>query len=333
MRRAAVGLAWSAGVLLCSQWAFAPIMFENARLDYALYPRHDPKLVVAGTITGLEWEKMPETHIFVPPRYAVLFDVESVILGDPRHHGRTIRVNCNSFMWPTELVRCEVGQRCMLIVDPRWKTPATKPSSERAETQGAEGKQIEDCGRIAGVLPVRHRDLETAKTTEAARRVVVNEILAVLKEETDPARQRLLILQVGPVLTFDEGMTLAPFLNSGRPWLRRAALAGMVYATGKPEYVRLAAEDVQEFLSSHKASDTVDDVDVGRGYAAHQLLFRYYFFLNPLARQWGTRWDEPTAQEYDCLFEEMVATGVLSDDVIHILTPAPRVVQTSTAPG
>ena len=88
--------------------AFAEIYTTNSRLDHALWPEHDPKLVVAGEIGAVDGEG------------ALQFRVTGVILGADAHRGQTLTIPAKSFLWPQTLVPLEKGTSCILVLRP-WE--------------------------------------------------------------------------------------------------------------------------------------------------------------------------------------------------------------------
>jgi hypothetical protein len=95
-----------------------------------------------------------------------------------------------------------------------------------------------------------------------------------------------------------ESEALIPFLKSDDPWLRRAALAGLVFATKEMNYLSMAHQDIERFIKTTDASSTINDLDYGRAYAPYPLLFSHYFFL---AVGWS-REEDAAAPAYLALF-------------------------------
>jgi hypothetical protein len=273
------------------------LLTVNQRLDHALYAGHEPKLVVAGrivevTTTEREWR----------PRVSrIVLEIERVVQGPPSEEGRRLAVDLHSFDWPSALVRPEAGTDCALVL--------------RRE----HGDQLYTVVPVDGAAAVPH-----ARDGEHTMRILTREILSVLAKETSPARQRLLILQVAPILRADEAHGLDAYLKSGDPWLRRAALAALTYATGSEPYLRLAAEDVQRFFSTTGEDDLIDGIEPGVRYAAYPFLFEHYFFLEPRSRRFGSRWDEGEAARNDRLLRALAREGLWTAEVVRKVSGGTR---------
>ena len=121
----------------------------NQRLDQALSGRPDARLVLAGCITGLV-ETPPEAslHENAPPGRveAIQFSVRSVILGSPTRADTVIEVPVLAFDWPTELLPCEQGRFCILVLHPAADSVLHPGNSGRYHT------------RPVSVVPAREQD-------------------------------------------------------------------------------------------------------------------------------------------------------------------------------
>ena len=149
--------------------ASAKIYTPNSALDHALWPEHDPKVVVAGEIQPSDNDG------------ELRFRVRGVILGAESYKGQSLRIPIGSFLWPNTLVSFEKGAFCILVLRP-WKV-----------NKGQEWY-------LDTVVPGRKKDYPRARDTLAARAVLAEEVLAQLKAEKSVARQRALLLQLAPVL-------------------------------------------------------------------------------------------------------------------------------------
>jgi len=247
--------------LLCicaASHAYAYILCQNQRLDHVLCSKHEQETVVAGTIEAV---RMCEATDFMPERESeISFDVHSVILGDGVGKGENLRIPVKSFWWPGELVPCQKGMFCILILDPR--------DLGRADYQPP-----------ISVVPAHKRRFTRVADGEAAKRLLVHEILGELGDEQDENRQRLLILQASPILTANEAQSLTPFAESDNEWIRRAALAGLAWATKEQRYINLVIQDAQQYIKEHGSSRSVVGPDGKHGYAPLPLLLDHYFFL------------------------------------------------------
>jgi hypothetical protein len=262
----------------------AEIHTVNSRLDHALWPEHDPKLVVAGEIGAADADGVFQ------------FRVTSVILGADAYRGQTLTILANRFDWPQTLAPNEKGASCILVLRP-W-------TEERAVKY-----------YLYTVVPGRKRDYRKAAGTVDARTVLAEELLAQLKEEKAEKRQRVLLLQLAPVLSKDKADAVAGFLTSADPWVRRSALAALVYATEDPKHLESVAKDVQEYLTRMKTTEWVEGLEPNTQTSPRTLLLNHYFFLEPGTWTWGTRWDEKEADKHQRLWNAMLRCKVIDEDV------------------
>ena len=259
----------------------AYFMTGNTRLDRAIYAGHDPKLIVAGQIVKKDVETLPDQvfHTRGPASVSFRFEIAAVVLGEEKYDGQTLTIPATSFMWPSDLVSFQKGTDCVLVLHTEWG-------------------QNRDGYNLCSVVPVSTTALRTAEDGEEAKTILAEQILAVLKSERSANRQRHLIQQVSPILPKAASDVLVPFLKVANVWLRRAALAGLVHATKHPKYLRMAHQDIQQFIETTDASSTIDNLEHGRGYAPFPLLFSHYFFLSV---GWS-REDDAAAAAYLPLF-------------------------------
>lgn len=258
-------------------------MTVNQRLDRAIYARHDPKLIVAGQIVKKDVETLPDRVVFRPADVSFRFKIASVILGEERYKGQTLTIPATSFMWPSDLAPFQKGTNCVLVLRTGWG-------------------QNRDGYYLYSVVPVSTTALRTAKDGEEAKTILAEQILSVLKDERSAKRQRHLIQQVSPILPKDASDVLVPFLKSGDAWLRRAALAGLVYATKHPKYLTMAHQDIEQFIKATDPGSTVKGPDGRSGHAPYPLLFSHYFFLSV---GWS-REDDASSSAYLPLFRLVV---------------------------
>jgi hypothetical protein len=259
----------------------AEIFTSNCRLDHALWPGHDAKLVVAGEILS-------------PQDGAMRLRVSSVILGASSYKGQVLKIPARSFTWPIALVSFKKGTSCILVLQ-LWD-----------EEKGKEWY-------LHTVVPGRKRAYRRARDTNDARAVVAEELLAQLEGEKSQVRQRELLLQLAPVLPKDKAGGVKGFLKSPNPSVRRAALAALVYATEEAKYLEAMAKDVQTYFAKTKGTEWVDGLEAGIQVRPKTLLLRHYFFLERSTWTFGTRWDEREAEKHLRILKGMLDKGVLDE--------------------
>jgi hypothetical protein len=282
-----------AGFLLLGGGSINQITISNQRLDRALDPQHDRKLVVAGQI--LKRMEKPGAESL---QRSFTFRVDRAILGDPAHEGKVLQISATGFDWPERLVRFATGTSCILVL----REPLRDPPEV--------------------VVPTRRPlALPRARDEEPTKRILATEILAELREESSPRRQRLLILQVAPILTSKEAPALIPFLDSTDVWVKRAALATLVYATENETYLRAAAADVQHFFQTTRSSDLIDGIEPGSRYAAHRFFYAHYFFLERDSWTSPHRWNDAEASRNRGIFDAMLKLNIITRDVARIIDP------------
>jgi hypothetical protein len=269
---------------LVSAWIFT----SNWRLDHALWPGHDPRLVVAGQI-DLGDEKGKS---FLWSETLVRFRVSGVILGANSYRGKTLEIPVKSFLWPETLVPRRKGTSCILVLQP---------------AQGKHGKEY----ALYTVVPGRKKTYPRARDAIAARGILAEELLAQLEAEKSQARQRELLLQVAPVLARGKVGVVEGFLKSPDPWVRRSALAALVYATEAPKHLEAAARDVQDYFTQTKGFKWVDGLQRGVRMRPTTLLLEHYFFLERSTWTWGTRWDEEEAKKHLRILNAMLDKKVI----------------------
>lgn len=291
MKRATCGILCAALTFLGGE-AFGYLMTGNDRLDHAIYAGHDPKLIVAGQIVGKDVKPRPPAVEDYPADVSFRFNVTNVILGQQSYKGQTLVIPVTSFMWPTDLLAFQEGVQCVLVLLTNW-------GDKR------------DGYYLCSVVPVSKAALPTAKDGEEAKRILSAEILAELKYETSVSRQRHLIQQVSPILQKTESGVLVPFLTSDDPWLRRAALAGLICATKEANYLAMVSQDVEQFIKTTDPISTINDPDGRPGYAPYPLLFSHYFFL---AVGWSLE-EDAAAVTYLPLFRLVAHSNKLPESI------------------
>lgn len=285
-------------IILCilSHSASAYITVGNQRLDHAIYAAgHAPKLIVAGQIKKLEDD--PVIGLRGAPRVNIEFDITSVILGEQKYGMSRLDINLSHFDWPHDLVQLEKDVRCILVL--------------RSDQVDGTNKYS-----VVSVVPAHRRSLKRVKDGEQAKRVLEAEIVSELVDEKSTARQTELLIQVAPILTKDNAQQVVPFVESKNPWVKRAALAGMIYATEDEEYIRQAAIDVQAFFTATGKDDLID----GR-LAPYPFFLKHFFFLEKRSWTFGSRWSVKEAEKHLRILKTMLDLNVIDDKVASILNP------------
>jgi hypothetical protein len=160
------------------------------------------------------------------------------------------------------------------------------------------------------LVPARKQPYGQVKGVLEARQVLAAEILAQLKTEKWEVRQRDLLLQVAPVLKKQHAGDVERFLQTKELWVKRAALAALVYATENPKYLTLAAEDVQKFFEETKANALIADLGWHeKNYAPEPLFFKHYFFLDRY--DWSTEERDKNLR----ILRGMLQLGIIRDAV------------------
>jgi hypothetical protein len=271
----------------------AEISYRNQRLDHALYPKHPPKLVVAGEIKEIKGRMHEDRELS--------FDVEEVVLGDPALAHTSITVPTAAFDWPEDLVRYAVGSFCILVLD---------------------GKML------WAVAPAAKANCRVAADQVEALQIIEGGIINVLQSETSANRQRAMLIQLAPILRRDNVSSVIPFLKSEDLWVRRAALAALIYATEYGEYVRLAAADVRGFFANESVTGCLKKQK--RLSAACEPAGKFiesYFFLESRSWRWGSRWNEEEAGKHLRIWKAIQSTGEISEESAKLIegqNEAPR---------
>ena len=254
-------------VLMMAPLANADITVRNMRLDHALYPKHDPKLVVAGRVTAFKVPAGAETkdvsiRIGGIAGMEMTFHVDGVLFGEFK--GDTLDLSVSSFEWPTVLVPREAGAYCILVLD------------QRADNTW-----------LCTVVPAKAGKFERAKDYAALRAMLADQILAQLAAEKNLVRQLYLIEQAGPILEKERAKDVEPFLESKDVWVRRAALGAVTWATMDPKRIEEMDRDLAAFLGGD-LHELVRGIEPGIARAPLPLLMEAYF---PLECAWSPEED------------------------------------------
>jgi hypothetical protein len=256
---------------LAAPSALARITVPNQRIDRALYPKHDPKLVVVGKIlkvTPLQNNAVDAVNTVDGRELSadLTFQIDTVLFGSYKE--KNLTVHAGSFDWPAPLLEEKAGTYCILIL-----------------------RNFENAEYLETVIPAKPGDYKPAKDYAELIPVIGQQILAQLAEEKDPLRQWYLLRQIGPILNKEQVKTVEPFLDSKNEWVRRAALAAVTSATMDPKRIAEIQKDLTDFVAARKPEvnkDLIYDLDPGVGYAPMPLFFGTYFFL---AADWSAEED------------------------------------------
>jgi hypothetical protein len=274
--------------LLASANAFANISYGNQRLDHVLYPKHPPKLVVAGEIREIKGRMYDDRELS--------FGVEEVILGDRALAHTSMTVPTAAFNWPEDLVPHAVGSFCILILD---------------------GKRLE------AVAPAAKGRYRVATNQVEALRVLEEGIVGVLQSETSASRQRAMLLQLAPVLRRENVSSVIPFLKADDPWVRRAALAALIYAAEDAEYVRLAAADIKGFFADESITACLKKQKrLSSACEPAGKFIESYFFLESRSWRWGSRWNDEEAGKHRRIWKAILSTGEISAEAAKLIEGA-----------
>lgn len=270
-------IACAAILLSAGVNSFADISYGNWRLDHALYPQHQPKQVIAGEIKEIKMGQFRQDR-------ELSFEVERVILGNPGLAHTRISVPTGSFDWPEALVPHKIGGFCILVLD-RDLLYTVVPSSK---------------GRT-----------RTAVDQVDAIHVLEEEILSALKSETSPKRQIAILLQLAPILRQENISAVIPLIDASDPWVKRAALAALVYATEQSNYIGLRASDIRSFFAEESPLSL--DSEPARRFMEN------YFFLQNRSWKWGSRWNEEEAAKNFRIWKAILSTREVSSKVAAII--------------
>ena len=247
--------------------------FSNKmRIDHALWPQHEQKLIVVGEINKIITHNR-ETILNGMITEVFNFKIDQVILGDKKLKSQRIKVS-TPWPWPDILVPFKEGSFCILLISP-----------------AANNQDNSHC--LYTVIPTQNKSFAFANTSEEAKRILAKEILVELANEKSQNRQRELILLVAPILTSQEAENIVPFLESTNIWLKRAALAALLYATEDKKYLLMAEKDIRRFIEKTKPAELIKDFEEGHSYDPYYLFFKHYFLLERV--DWASEEDQKNA--------------------------------------
>ncbi|MBI5817931.1 MAG: hypothetical protein HZA88_03010 [Verrucomicrobia bacterium] len=253
-------LVFASALLYFARSASAFIVVGNMDINDAL---HWKSLAVAGRVVERDMRRKHDAEQ-VPSR--ITFEIESVIFGPATLKGSRIEVFSSGFFWPEVLVPLKDGAFCILLFPDRYHP---SPSSSNYV--------------MGSVVPAHQRVFSPVQTPNEAIRVLAHEILDELADEKSENRQRHLIMQLGPILSVEDVRRVSPFLESKNIWVKRAALAAVLYATGDKSYMQMAADDIGGFLKGTLPTDQLSFNMEPWGSSgterAYRQLFRHYFFF------------------------------------------------------
>jgi hypothetical protein len=261
--------------------AMADIRGYAAPLHHALWPQHDQKLVVAGRIIEITNDR------------EFRFLVTDVILGDETVGGQSLTI-ANNIVWPESHAPLHKGTACILLL-------------------GGARERARDKHHVVTVVSGRLREYPRAADSVEAKSVLAEELLAQLKAEKSEKRQRALLRQVAPILAKDKSVAVEGFLTSADPWVRRAALAALIYATEEPQFLEMAAKDVQEYFKQFPGEEWIEGPDSGVRTRPDVFLFEYYFFLVRRSWTWGSMWNEKEAEKHLRIVDGMLKFKILDE--------------------
>jgi hypothetical protein len=271
--------------LLVSVNVFAEISYGNQRLDHALYPEHPPKLVVAGEIKKIKGRMYDDRELS--------FDIRGVILGAPALARTTITVSTAAFDWPEDLVPDAVGSFCILILDKK---------------------------SLVAVVPAAKGNFRVATNQVEALQILEEGLINVLCSETSVSRQKAILLQLATILHRENVSSVVPLLKAEDQWVRRAALAALIYATADYEYIRLAAADIKAFFADESISECLKKQKrVSLACEPAGKFMENYFFLASRSWKWGSRWNEEEAAKHLRIWKAILSTGEISEEVSKLI--------------
>jgi hypothetical protein len=281
---------WSYGVLVAAlviafpASASADLSVGNGRLDHSLQPQFDPRLVVAGEVVSIAGKR------------EFRFRVAGVILGAQSYRGRTLTIQ-TAVRWPETLTPFQTGTFCLLVLGQPKRNPRDAPY-------------------LCAVVPGRAQEYPRAADHQEAKAILANELLAQLKGEMSERRQRLLLLQLAPILEKDNASAVEEFLTSADEWVRRAALAAVVYATEDQKHLEGMAKDVHEYFRQTQGIDrvkTVDELNREVQTSPRTLLLEDYFFLERRTWTWGSMWNEREAEKHLRILNGMLKCEIMDE--------------------
>jgi hypothetical protein len=221
------------------------------------------------------------------------FDVEQVILGDPALAHTCITVPTAAFEWPEDLVRQALGSFCVLILD---------------------GKVL------YAVAPAAKGNYRVAADQVEALQILEEGIVNVLRSETSANRQRAMLLQLAPILRRENVSFVRPFLKAEDEWVRRAALAALIYATEDDAYIRLGAADIKGLFTDESLTECwKKQRRLSLACEPAGKFIESYFFLESRSWRWGSRWNEEEADKHLRIWKAILFTGEIPDGAAKLI--------------
>src|SRR6185295_18930604 len=112
-------------------------------------------------------------------------------------------------------------------------------------------------------------------------------------------RQTAMLLQLAPILRRENVSSVTPFLKAQDLWVRRAAMAALIYATEDSEYIHSAASDIKGFFADGSITDCwKKEKRLSISCEPGRKFLENYFFLVSRSWRWGSRWDEEEASKH-----------------------------------
>jgi hypothetical protein len=294
MKQAALWVVISA--IAISAWAH--ISVENEPVHHALYPQHANKSVVAAVIAELRGQLATGDSTFVR---TLVVQVDGLVLDRHWPDRRTAELGTYHLRWPLDLVAPRPGARLFLIV--RSDFP------EKGELY------------VSSILPRRGTNLPRVATEAEAQGIIAADLLTQVHSEESAKRLVALLNELAPILTSGDAEAVAPLLRHPDAAVRRSALAATLYATEDDAIAQAVARDLGSFFEKGAGRSCLADPEASC--AGTRELFRAYFFLDPLARRWGSRWSEEEAIKDTRLFNSVAAHAALSPAAMRVLERIP----------
>jgi hypothetical protein len=241
----------------------------------------------------------------------ITFKVTSVLFGDRKYEGQVMTIPVERFEWPETLVNLRSGSKCILFLTWEW----------------VEGRSDVVQNYVRHVSPAHDELFPVAKNIDEIRVIMEYQIIKELDSETNFERQRMLLIQLAPILSEKNAKKVEPFLLNQNIWVVRAALAALIYSTENKKYIKKAAPDIQNFLASLKSSDMIK-VNAFSQQDSRSYFFEHYFFLEKCTWTWGCNRDEGDkflgkAAKHLRILKAIIKTGLISHKVKKYLDPDP----------
>jgi hypothetical protein len=134
------------------------------------------------------------------------------------------------------------------------------------------------------------------------------------------SRQKAILLQLATILHRENVSSVVPLLKAEDQWVRRAALAALIYATADYEYIRLAAADIKAFFADESISECLKKQKrVSLACEPAGKFMENYFFLASRSWKWGSRWNEEEAAKHLRIWKAILSTGEISEEVSKLI--------------